>query len=192
MELVSLDVQLTKSLAETFLPLSATGCLLPLAMNHGEDRTTLWVLTRALTELGGSWHYDAVYGPQGVDALKHKITKLIGFGRRESPMNPEELATMTGVLGPYLTGASGLSPVVECGHDGYLLFSEMEQSRFLDGWITASIWYPEPSDEPEDWPPTDGIWRPGVTYSSDIELELARWIGRSSPPRIFLLWTPTI
>lgn len=173
--------------------LNATGCLLPLAMNRGLDRAKLWILTRALVELSGSWHHDAMYGSQGVEALKAEISKLTGFGRREPPMSPYEIGAMTELLAPYLASPGRVPPIAEWGHDGCLRFREADPSPFFDGWLTASAWYPVFPDEPnEGWPRTDGVWRPGVTYPADIGLELARRMGRSTPPRIFLLWAPTI
>lgn len=173
--------------------LEATGCVLPLVMNQGEDRAKLWTLTRALVEVSGSWHHDAVYGPQGVEALKAELTKLTGFGRRESPLDAHEIAAMTELLAPYLASPGRVPPSVEGGHDACLRFREVNPSPYFDGWVTASLWYPVSPDEPnEGWTRTDGVWRPGVTYSADIGLELARWMGRNGPPRIFLLWAGTL
>jgi hypothetical protein len=172
--------------------LNATGCVLPLAMNEGEDRAKLWILTRALVELSGSWHHDARYGPHGVEPLKTEIAKLTGSGRRDTPMSEYEIEAMTQLLAPCLASPGRVPPVVEWGYDGCLRFREADPFPFFDGWVTASPWYPAYPDEPnEGWPRTDGVWRRGELYSADMQRDLAR-MGRGALPGIFLLWAPTI
>lgn len=158
----------------------ATGCMLPLAANQREGTGKLWLLTRALVELGESWPGDAVYGANEVAEFVGEIAELTGFGRGERAMNAHEVEAMAQLLARHLAFPGLAPPVAESGHEALIRFHDVDPSPFFDGWRVAYAGRCEPDGEP--------VWRECARYDRELARELQELVGRGARPRIFLLW----
>lgn len=154
----------------------ATGCVIPLGLNHREGTGKVWLLTRALVELGESWPGDRVYDAPEVAGLVAEIARLI-----QQPTGVALDARGVQGLAEQVTrhlAFPGLTPpTVESGDEALLRFREADPSPFFDGWRMACGCAAHP-----------GAWHAWLRYGREIGRELQSGIGRGEPPRIFLLW----
>lgn len=157
----------------------ATGCVLPLLANQCEGTGKLWLLTRALMELGESWPPDTVYRAREVRDLVGDIADLVGSWWGE-PMNAPEVESLADLLAQHL-GFPGLAPpVAAAGFEALIWFREADPSPFFDGWRAVTAGPGEPDDAP--------AWRVCARYDRELARELEELVGRGERPRIFLLW----
>ncbi len=158
---------------------SATGCVLPLQVNQREGTGKLWLLTRALMELGESWPPDSVYRAPEVRELVGAIADLVG-GWTDQPMTPSRVEALGELLAQHLAFPGLTPPVAEAGFEALIRFRETDPSPFFDGWRAVTACPREPDDEP--------AWRVCARYGRELARELEDLVGRGERPRIFLLW----
>jgi hypothetical protein len=157
-----------------------TGCALPLTANQQEGTGKLWLLTRALVELGESFPGDPVYGAPEVAHLVGEIWELTGRGHGACEMNAREVDAMAQLLVRHLAFPGLTPPVVEWGYEAVLRFRDADPLPFFDGWRVAGPYRCDP----------DGgtAWLECARYHRELERELQDLVGRGERPRIFLLW----
>lgn len=156
-----------------------TGCVLPLAVNQREGTGKLWLLTRALMELGESWPPDAVFGAREVRDLVADIAILLG-GWSDQPLTPPRVEALGDLLAQYLAFPGLTPPVAESGSEALIGFRATDPSPFFDGWRAVTPCPGEPDEQP--------AWRVCARYGRDLGRELEELVEPGERPRICLLW----
>lgn len=157
----------------------AVGCLLPLAANQvdGVDgNQDLWLLTRALVELGSGWPY-WWRNAEPSDELRREIEELTEHTDRATPMTPPRVEAMKAVLMRHMGSSAVVPPIADGGYRGVVRLHHEKPWMFFCGWRLVRRRVDD-----------GGVWYSWGWYSRDLEGALQGSLGTSERPRIFLLW----
>lgn len=159
-----------------------SGCVLRLAANQDQGTGKLWLLTRALVELGESWPPDHVCSAREARALLEQIAELAsvacaaGLAR---PMTAEENRRLGDLLIEHLAFPGLRPPRSSGGREALISFEGSSALPFFDNWRIAQA-----------CACSDGqfAWREHTRYDREIHDWLTVHIGRGTPPGLALLW----
>jgi len=154
----------------------ATGYVVPLALNQREGTGKLWLLTRALVELGESWPGDPMYAAPEVARLVAEIARLTRCSTG-SPLDAHGVTGIGELLARHLAFPGLAPPVVESGEEALIRFHAADPSPFFDSWRIVC-----------GCPEGPWAWHGWMRYGRDLGRELQAGLGRGEPLRIFLLW----
>jgi len=158
-------------------PWRAAGCMLPLAANQAEGTADLWLLTRALFELGPNWDEERSFDfPLTLD-LSSEIARLTENTDSATPMGPSQIGLLNALLIRHI-GVHGLiPPAADWGYEGLIRFRYETPWLFFGGWRTVCRCVVDGAD-----------WYRWDKYGRELERELHGLLGTPSRLSIFLLW----
>jgi hypothetical protein len=153
--------------------------MLPLAANQldtVDGDQGLWLLTRALLELGSSWRY-WWHNAEPSDELRREIEELTEHTDQATPMTPPRVEAMKAVLMRHMGVSAVVPPMADWGYRGVVRLHHEKPWMFFCGWRVMCRRV------------DDGVvWHTWDRYDRELEEALQESLGTSDRPRIFLLW----
>jgi hypothetical protein len=108
-----------------------SGCLLRLAANADALTPKMWLLARALGELGEMWW--PAEAPETKE-LREEIEALVHYPSWGEELTPPDVADLTRLFAGTLGTRESPAPPVERGSEALIKFAEFPTLSIFDGW----------------------------------------------------------